>query len=174
MTAATTSPVGVILGPSLTPNPPLLIMIGAVFSLNIFFQLFPQGFRVNTKSEQDLNKIVQGATQYADQTSNKISPLLNIFLNKIDIEKGIKVQLPESVNTFKKVIYFYEDELSDLKVPIFVKTNSVASAINIITTNNGKIETVTGDIITADLPISSVKKIALSPEIIYIDAMSCW
>jgi minor extracellular serine protease Vpr len=147
-----------------------IIMIGAVFSLNIFSQQNTGVFRVNPKFKQDLNKIVQGVTQYADQTSNKISPLLNIFLNKINVEKGIKVQLPEFVNTFKKVIYFYEDELSDLKVPIFVKTNSVTSAINIITTNNGKIETVTGDIITADVPISSVKKIALSPEIIYIDA----
>jgi|WetSurMetagenome_2_1015567.scaffolds.fasta_scaffold24790_2 minor extracellular serine protease Vpr len=147
-----------------------ILIIAAVFSLNIFSQQNTQGFRVNAKSKQDLSKIVQGVTQYTDQTSNKISPLLNIFLNKITLEGGVKVKLPESFSTFKKVIYFYQNELNDLKVPIFVRTNSVTSAINIITTYNGKIETVTGDIITADVPVTSVKEIALSPEIIYVDA----
>jgi len=147
-----------------------VLIIAAVFSLNIFSQQNTQGFRVNAKSKQDQNKIVQGVTQYADQTSNKIGPLLNIFLNKITHEGVVKVKLPESFSTFKKVIYFYQNELNDLKVPIFVKANSVTSAINIITLYDGKIETVTGDIITADVPVTSVKEIALSPEIIYVDA----
>ena len=147
-----------------------LIIITAVFSLNIFSQQNTQGFRVNPKSKQDLNKIIQGVTQYADQTSNKISPLLNTFLNKITLDGGVKVKLPESFSTFKKVIYFYQNELNDLSVPIFLKTNSVTSTINIITTYKGKIETVTGDIITADVPVTSIKEIALSPEIIYVDA----
>ena len=78
--------------------------------------------------------------------------------------------MPESANTFKKVIYFYKDELDDLVIPIFLRTSSLTNAINIIAMNNGKIVTVAGDIITAEVPVTSVKKIALSPEIIYVDA----
>jgi hypothetical protein len=147
-----------------------LIIIAVVFSLNIFSQQNTGVFRVSAKSEQDLSKVVQGITQYTDQTSNKISPLLNIFLNKINIEKGIKVRLPESIDTFKKVIYFYNDELDDLMIPIFIKTNSVYDAVNNIKMYKGIISTIAGDIITAEVPVTSVKEIALSSEILYVDA----
>jgi subtilisin family serine protease len=147
-----------------------IIIAAAVLSFNIFAQLNIDGFRINPRSEKDLNKIIQLETQYADQFSNKISPLLNIFLNKINMDEGIKVKLPESFSTFKKIISFYKDELDDLVIPIFLKTSSLTDAINSIEMNNGKIVTVAGDIITAEVPVTSIKKIALSPEIIYVDA----
>ena len=56
-----------------------IIIAAAVFSFNIFAQNSIDGFRINSRSDKDLNKIIQMETQYADQYSNKISPLLNIF-----------------------------------------------------------------------------------------------
>jgi len=87
-----------------------IIIAAAVFSFNIFAQHSIDGYRISSRSEKDLSKIIQAQTQYADQFNNKISPLLNIFLNKITVEEGLKVQLPESANTFKEVIYFYKDD----------------------------------------------------------------
>jgi subtilisin family serine protease len=147
-----------------------LLITAAVFSLNIFSQQNTNGFRVNPRSPLDQDKIVPGIIQYGDESSNKISPLLNIFLDRITVEKGIKVQLPESAYGLKKIIYFYEDELNDLRIPVFIRTNSVTAATNIITMYNGKIGTIAGDIITADVPVTSLKEISVSPEIIYVDA----
>lgn len=147
-----------------------IIIAAAVLSFNIFAQNSIDGFRIDSRSDNDLNKIIQMETQYADQYSSKISPLLNNFLNKINMDEGIKVKLPESFSAFKKIIYFYKDELDDLVIPIFFRTSSLAEAINIIAINKGKVLTIAGDIITAEVPVTSVKKIAFSPEIIYVDA----
>jgi len=147
-----------------------IIIAAAVITFNIFAQHSIDGFKISSRSEKDLSKIIQSQTQYADQFSNKISPLLNIFLNRITAEEGLKVKLPESANSFKKVIYFYKDELDDLVIPIFIRTSSITNAINIIAMNNGKVVTVAGDIITAEVPVTSVKEIALTPEITYVDA----
>ncbi len=147
-----------------------ILLTAVVFTLNIFSQQNGEGFRVNPKSIQDQNKIVLGEIQFRDGISDKISPLLNIFLDRITTVKGVKVKLPESVYGLKKIICFYGNDLNDLNIPLIIRTNSVTSAKNTIIMLGGKIGTVAGDIITADVPVTSVREIAVSPEIIYVDA----
>ena len=147
-----------------------IIIAAAIFSFNILAQQSVDGFRINPRSEKDLNKIIQLETQYADQYSKKISPLLNIFLNKINTEQGVKVMLPETFKSFQKVIYFYKDQMDDLIIPIFIKVNSLTDALGTIANYEGKVVTIADNIITAEVPVTSVKAISISPGIIYVDA----
>lgn len=60
--------------------------------------------------------------------------------------------------------------MDDLIIPLFIKTRSTISSESMISAFGGKVETVAGDIITAEVPLSSVRDLAQSSDIIYIEA----
>jgi minor extracellular serine protease Vpr len=127
-------------------------------------------FNLENRSGDLSGKIVNTEIKNGDQFSNKISPVLNLFLNRVSEQGGVYVRLPESVNTLNKIIFFYQNEMDDLIIPLFIKTRSSISTESVISAFGGKVETVAGDIITAEVPLRSVRELAMSSDIIYIEA----
>lgn len=134
------------------------------YSQNNFSELKPEN-----RTGDFSAKIVNAEIKTGDQFSNKISPVLNLFLNRV-FKEGVYVRLPETVNTLNKIIFFHQDEADDLAIPLFIKTQSVISSESIISAFGGKVKTIAGDIITAEVPLNSVRELALSADIIYIEA----
>ena len=147
-----------------------LFIVIIVFSFNCFPQNYASGFRPDISSKHDRNKIIRFQPQTFNLRDNKISPLLRMFLDKIRDDRGIRVRLPETYNGYKKIIYFHENELDGITIPILLRTSSVSAAEGTINSYNGTVETISGDIISAEVPVSSIYKIAGSPEILYVDA----
>ncbi|HSD62417.1 MAG TPA: S8 family serine peptidase [Ignavibacteriaceae bacterium] len=147
-----------------------LLIIAAVFSLNVFPQNSRKNFNPDVSSKQDRSKIINLLTQNSGTLNNKISPLLGMFVDKIKSEGGLKVRLPEPYRSYKKIINFHDDELDGITIPVLIRTNSVSAAAGTIKSFNGIVETISGDIISAEIPVISINKITASPEILYVDA----
>jgi minor extracellular serine protease Vpr len=142
------------------------ICIAILSSVNIFAQ--PE--MPDKKSGDIKSKLLNVEIKYADEISSRISPLLNILLNRIDSREDLYAQLPESAGHLGEILYFYRNESNNLVVPVFIKTSSPGYTQTKIAEFEGKTGTVAGDIITAAIPLLKIRELAQSPEIIFIDA----
>lgn len=147
-----------------------ILLAVTLFAANGYSQNKFSGLNFENKTGDLSGKIVNAEIKNEDQFSNKISPVLNLLLNRVSEEGGVYVRLPESVNTYNKIIFFHQNELDDIIIPLFIKTRSSISTESIISAFGGRVETVAGDIITAEIPLGSVRELAMSSDIIYIEA----
>lgn len=147
----------------------LLLLASILLSVNSFSQTNNSWINLERRSGEHTDKVVNVEIKYADQFSNKISPLLNMFLNSISANKGVHVQVPESISGLKELIFFHQNEMDDILLPVFIRTSSVSASESMISALGGKTETIAGDIIVADLPVIAIRELALSPEIVYIE-----
>ncbi len=147
-----------------------LLILAAVFSFSGFPQSNLKNFKPDYSSKQDKSKIINLRTETSSGPENKMSPLLATFIDKVRNEGGLNVRLPGIYDNYKKVIRFYPDELDGISIPVLIRTNSVSAASGIIRNLKGKVQAVAGDIISAEVPIASIREIAGSPEILYVDA----
>ncbi len=145
------------------------LIIAAIFSFNSFPQI-SKSFNPDLNSKQEQNKILLFQTQKTSASDNKISPLLGMFIDKIKNDRGLKVRLPETYNGYEKVISYNGNDLNGITIPVLIKAAQVSAASNTIRSFNGTIETVAGNIISAEIPVSSITLLAAMPEILYIDA----
>lgn len=145
------------------------LIFAAVFSFNSFAQI-PKGFKPDVNSKQEPDKILLYRAQPSSVSDNKISPLLGMFIDKLKNDGGLKVRLPETYNSFKNIINFHGNDLDRITLPVLIKADQVSAAANTIRSFNGTVETIAGDIISAEIPVSSINLIAALPEILYIDA----
>ncbi len=147
-----------------------LSIIITIFSFSSFPQDHYTNFKPDPNAKYDKSRILNLRVEPSAPLDNKISPLLRIFLDKIVYDGGLKVHLPESCRNYGKVISFHTNELDGITVPVLIRTNSVTAAVGIISSFNGSVEAISGDILSAEIPVSSINRIAGSPEISYIDA----
>lgn len=77
-------------------------MAVTLFAADGFSQSKFSGLNFENKTGVLSGKIVNAEIKNEDQFSNKISPILNLFLNRVSEEGGVYVRLPESLNTFNK------------------------------------------------------------------------
>jgi hypothetical protein len=118
------------------------ICIAILSSVNIFAQ--PE--MPDKKSGDIKSKLLNVEIKYADEISSRISPLLNILLNRIDSREDLYAQLPESAGHLGEILYFYRNESNNLVVPVFIKTSSPGYTQTKIAEFEGKTGTVAGDI----------------------------
>ncbi len=142
-----------------------IIIAVIAFSINSFSQISSKNFPNLTRGGTD--KLIAADMQSGDQVSSKISPLLNLFLNRVEKNNGMNLQLLESA--FKEVLFFSRNELDHLVVPVFIKAKNISSAESIISSYGGKYNYVSSNIFTAEIPFASVRAIASSDEIVYIE-----
>jgi minor extracellular serine protease Vpr len=142
-----------------------------VFSLNTTGQS-KRDFSNKTFTKNGPNKMISFEVQNGNQLNARISPLLNIFLKRIDKSGGVSVQLSESFSGMKELVYFYKNEFDDILLPVFIKTKNLSATGSSVLAVNGKVSSAAGDIIVADVPVSSIESIANNPDVIYIDASS--
>jgi len=147
-----------------------ILLLAALGLANSFAQLDFSANNLSDKSKTELSKRVNAEITHAENLGGKISPMLNLFLSKVLNYKGTPNKLYESLNQLSRVIYFYKGEEDECIVPVFIKTNSVELTEGVIKSLGGKIGTIADDIITAHLPVATVRSIAEQPEVIYIDA----
>ncbi len=150
----------------------LLFLAAVLLSANSFSQIKIPEISIEKRSGDNIGKMINAEIKYADQYSKKISPLLNLFLDSILTNKGVYVRIPESKSGLKDLVFFQENEMKEILIPVFIKTLSVLVSESMISVFGGKTQSVAGDIIVADVPISSVKELSLSPEIVYIEHSS--
>jgi len=149
----------------------ITILLFAAFGMaNSFAQFDFSEINFPDKSKTDLTKMVKTEISYADNLSSKISPMLNLFLNKVLNHKGSAIELYESLNQLSQIIYFYKGAEDECIVPVFIKTNSVESTEGAISSLGGKVGTIADNIITAQLSVSTIRLIAELPEVIYVEA----
>ncbi len=148
----------------------LLVIIAALFSINNFAQYNFPAFKFDKQSGDYSDKMINMDTKYADYLSNKKSPILNIILNRIAEENGNYSKTSELINQYRDIVYFSADVQNNITIPVFIRTNSVESTRNKIAELGGYTGTIAGDIITANLPASSINLLVESPEVIYVDA----
>jgi minor extracellular serine protease Vpr len=141
-----------------------------LFSVSNLSQSNFSGLNIEKRSAEQINKVVSGEIIYSDQLSSKVSPLLNLFLSRISDKGGLQIRLPESLNSLREVMFINKNEMDDLIIPLFIRTRSTVSSESMISSIGGKVETIAGDIITAEVPLGSVRELALSSDIIYIEA----
>ncbi len=147
-----------------------VLLAAIIFSINIFAQTFPVGSTVERNPKTNIDKLITGNVNYSNRYSGKVSPLLSYFMNRISENNGVKVQLPESYLGVNRVMFFYTDELDQLIIPLLIKTNSVESTKSTILSAGGTIGTIAGDIISAEIPVSSVYSLIESAETTYLEA----
>ena len=141
-----------------------------IFTANLFPQNIPAGIRPDPESKKDITKQVQINPVTPDNSVNNISPVLNLFINKIEKDGKMNVSVTDAEKGFNQVLSFYKNDFNAITLPVLIKALSVSDAKNIITLNNGVVQTVAGNIISAEVPVSSVINIAQSPSVEYIDA----
>jgi subtilisin family serine protease len=146
------------------------LLTAVLLSVNIFAQYNFSAFNFDKNSNSISGKIINAEIKYADNLSSKINPLLYLLEDKISFDNKTSSLSSESFNYLKDLLYYYFDDQGTVIVPIFIKTNSVETTKNIISSFGGKILTIAGDIITAHIPATSIRLIAESQEIMYIDA----
>ena len=147
----------------------LLFLAAVLLSANSFSQIKIPEISIEKRNSNDREKIINAEIKYADQYSKKMSPLLNLFLDSISTNKGVYVQVPKSKSGLKDLVFFQENEMKEILLPVFIKTLSVPVSESVISAIGGKTQSVAGDIIVADIPISSVRELSLSSEIVYIE-----
>ncbi|MBS4035336.1 MAG: S8 family peptidase [Ignavibacterium sp.] len=147
----------------------LLLLASILLSVNSFSQLKYSGINLEGRSGEHPDKIISSEIKSADQFSNKISPMLNIFLDNISSNKSVHVRVPESIGSLKELIFFHQNEMDDILLPVFIRTSSIPALESMISFLGGKTETVAGDIIVADMPVSTIRELALSSGVIYIE-----
>jgi subtilisin family serine protease len=112
-----------------------------------------------------------GVIKTADETAQKVSPVVNYVLSNIRNEKGIvnkaSVQKLMKENSFAVLT---KDENNQVYMPVFIKTVNVSASSASITAAGGKVQTVAGDIITAEVPVEYVTDIAGSKDVLFVDA----
>lgn len=150
----------------------LLFLTAVLLSVNSFSQIKIPEISMQKRDADNKGKLINTDIKYADQFSRKISPLLNLFLDSVSTNKGVYVRVPESMSGLKDLVFFHEDEIKEILLPVFIKTSSIPASESMISILGGKTQSVIGDIIVADLPISSVKELSLSPEVVYIEHSS--
>jgi minor extracellular serine protease Vpr len=147
-----------------------ILLLAAIGMANSFAQIDFSAINFPDKSKTDLSKMVNAEISYADNLSSKISPMLNLFLNKVLNHKGTGIELYESLNQLSKLIYFYQGAEDECIVPVFIKTNSVELIEGTVSSLGGKVGTIADNIITAHLSASTIRLIAELPEVIYVEA----
>jgi subtilisin family serine protease len=146
-----------------------LLLVSIIFSTNSFSQTDFSGINLDRRNGEQSNKIVNLEVQCADQFSYKISPLLNLVMNRFSTSNRSYLQSPDSFNWLSNLTFIYQNEKGDILLPVFIKTSSVNSSESKISLLGGKIESIAGDIIVADLPLTAINSLASSSEIVYIE-----
>jgi len=147
----------------------ITFLLTILFAANFYSQSGFNGIMLEQKSGDLSDRMISVEIKSADEYSSKISSTLNILLNRISDNGGIYVQAPKSISSLKEIVFFHQNELDDIVVPVFIKTASIPSSQSRIFGLGGEVETIAGDVIVANLPVSSVRDLAASPEIIYIE-----
>ena len=147
-----------------------ILLAVALFAADSYSQNKFSGINFEKRTGDLSGKIVNTEIKNGDQISNKINPMLNLFLNRVSDRGGVYVRLPESISSLNKIIFFYQNEIDDLIIPLFIKTRSTISTESIISGFGGKVETIARDILTAEVPLGSVRELAMLSEVIYIEA----
>lgn len=147
-----------------------LLITTLLFSAGIFAQYGISGSDFNKKHGDNSGKIVKAEIMESDNLSSKLSPLLNMLLSRILNDNGQFGKLPQSVSSLRQMAFFYKNDVNEIIIPVFIKTNSIELLKNRITESGGRVGTIAGDIITAHLPASSIRELAGLSEVVYMDA----
>jgi minor extracellular serine protease Vpr len=135
-----------------------IVLALVLMSLNILAQIPAKDFRPDKNNIA--HKVIE-AEMISGGLKSKISPLADMMLNNI-LNK-------ESAASLSKVVYNSEEDGVQM-ISLLVKTQSAEITRQKIDELGGIWGTVSGDIITAQVPVFSVRELAVSPEIIYVDA----
>ena len=113
---------------------------------------------------------IKGTIASSTQLNTKICPELSYVLSKTEALNKTAVSIPRIFTGTHSLTRLYKDNNGKLVVRVFIKSNDIPASTNLVLSYGGKVGTIAGDIFTAEIPVSSIKDIALKNEISYMEA----
>lgn len=143
-----------------------LFTILVIFLTGIFVTNGQEFIRQNPESlpGKEVNFEIKGQ----EQTSNRVDPFLRFTMIKVTQLKKSGSLFESDLEILNNNIRVNKNILSEISVPVFIKSNNVDATSSTITARGGIIYSVIKDIITAEIPISFTEELSLQSHIIYI------
>ncbi len=132
-----------------------------------FASIFPQS---NLNKQVNQNQLVVGKILQSSVESNKISGLMKYVFSKTIFSNGKILSVDENLFGKDNLVSLYRTEKNDIYISTLIRTGNIPIASNLILSNGGRISTIAGDIIVADIPLNTVLDIASRNEIEFIEA----
>lgn len=148
-----------------------LLLALLVLSVSIFAQENKLSkIDMNLKLQNEASKILPYQPENNDLSGSKISPMLSGLIKTAKAAAGDKSFSTKVYSRYNNVLSF---KLTDkgMTVPVLIKSSNVSSTSSEVSMFSGKVQTIAGDIISAELPVLEIENLALSSSIKYIDAV---
>jgi subtilisin family serine protease len=135
----------------------------------IFSLLIALAFIAITAFAQKGGMEITGAVSSAAQLDAKICPDLSFVLSKTEELNNAAVSIPQIFIGNNSLIRIYKNDNGISVLRVFIKAIDIQGAENLVLSYGGKTGTIAGDIFTAEIPVTSIKDIALKNEISYME-----
>ena len=122
-----------------------------------------------TFAQQDASEIKDSVLS-SILLNTKICPELSNVLSKTEVLNKTVISIPKLYTEHNSLVRLYKNDKGISVIRVFIKSNDIPAATNLILSYGGKVGTIAGDIFTAEIPVSSISDIAVKNEISYMEA----
>jgi subtilisin family serine protease len=149
------------------------LFLGVLILLLFAVVIFPQ-HRIKNQNYNSLevakDKVI-GTAADGEDTRKKTSPLLNYVLSKTS-GTGSALAKANSSEFIKmnKLVALTKNSNDEILIPLLIKSADIPVTSSAVISAGGKVQTVAGDVIVAEMPPYAVQTISGNDEVIFIEA----
>lgn len=150
----------------------LQIFLLSVLTISTLFSQPKIETGITARLAPDNTKLIQFDSEQSEAWELKVSPLLSFTENKYSAQSALPEMTTEKFISSNKQIPLFTDLAGNITVPVFIKVSAGGNTEQLIKNLGGVVYSRINDIITAELLLNSVKDLAISNEVKFIDAGS--